>query len=324
MPQVEMCPRCGAARGASLRWCPTCGLDYWELASQEAPLGAVPQPAPVPVRRTEGISSVLVTVGGILGVLAVCGLVLLVFLKIPMAPWSSASGSEPPSSLGGVQFPDVLASGIPFTGDATRVVDGFMAEVHRSDATFHVQTTATVEALSGPGGLRLTAGTFTDDMDVAGTSFAGITSATGPSSEDNFKADIVYIDGDVWIRWLGDDRWTSGTFEQPFPVNPLRSLSRQDVQYIGSETRDGQVVHHLQTRRWLGADPDSVAGHYDVDLSDQVSVTDIYVTDAGIPISMHSEMTMNVGESWEQIRLEITVDSTYSAWATPITIAPPG
>lgn len=68
---LSACPRCGASRTGTQRFCATCGLDYWTAAQlgATAPPAATQQPAPAPPRSSGvgwivGVFIALVVIGG--------------------------------------------------------------------------------------------------------------------------------------------------------------------------------------------------------------------------------------------------------------------
>ena len=261
------------------------------------------------------------TLGGVLGVVAVCGGVMLAFMNLNLR---GVPGITDGGVLETFTVPDVFASGNPFAGEATRVVDAFLAEVGQPDASFHVDTTGGIVARSGFSGLRLDVGTFEDHVDVAGDDFRGRTEATGPDEASNFSGEIVYIDGNVWWLFDGSSHWITGSFDQPVPVNPfVRLQGPHDIRYVGMEERNGAPVHHLRTRRWLGAYLDSIMDNPEIDVGQYSNIVDIYVNDHGIPISMHLVATIEVEAGFEQATIEVTADYLFSSWGAPIEISPP-
>ena len=305
-----MCPRCGSARGASLRWCPGCGLDYWELASQEAAPTAIDRPQDAAAHRSGGLGAVLMTLGGLAGVVAVCGLVLLVFSNVDLRGLGSGSRDlAVPPSLGTTQ-----------RSEAQLVVDAFLSEVSGPDVSFHVALHGTVEG--GPAGNMQPAGTLTGDFDASGDDWQGFISVEVVGGRGSFAGDFVAVDGSTWVRPVGGAGWIAAPSEPGQEPNPFRHLrGRSDLEYVGAETRDGQKLHHLRTTVWLGEEPflperATVEG--------RESVADIYITDAGVPVSMTMDATVHVRLGpFQREQIRTVVNYIFSAWGQPVTIAPP-
>ena len=255
----------------------------------------------------QGVPRRVLLPGGAIAVLVVAALVFLVVLRpsSPTAVRQTASPTAPPPSH-------------------NAVINAFFHEVRDPKATFAAAVKGTV-AVSESGTNRLA--TIDGDFQVAGEDFSGTLSVAG-TGLTAFRGSVIQIGQDGWARLSTSGAWTHEAVPaQAESANPFQWISTVDeVQYLepGGDV-NGQRTHRLVTTKWLsGSEYDSLI----LNLIDpqRESRMEVVTTDKGVPLtatytfSLRGTLPGGAGA----LSLSGTADYTFSRWAEPITIQPPG
>ena len=255
----------------------------------------------------EGVPRIVLLPAGAVAVLVVAALVFLVVLRpsSPTAVRETATPTAPPPSH-------------------NAVLNAFFREVRDPNATFAAAVKGTVEVTAS--GTRSVA-TVDGDFLVAGEDFSGTLSVTG-TGVPTFKGSVIQIGQDGWTRLSASSPWTHhGVPAQAQSANPFQWISTVDeVQYLelGGDV-SGQRTHRLVTTKWLsGTQYDQLI----LNLIDpqRESRMEVVTTDKGVPLtatytfSLKGRLPGGAGA----LSLSGTADYTFSRWAEPITVQPPG
>jgi hypothetical protein len=295
----RVCQRCGATRDAE-RFCPSCGLDFWRAAADDAnpPPAAGTASAPPPA-AARGIPIWLVT--------SVVGVLLLV---VAIGVWI-LSGAR----TGVEDRPPVFAP----RPEVHPLLTAFYREARDSKASFAIEQEGTITVT----------GATEDSADLSAHGRIDgedwIMRIRLKSDDASFAGDVALVDNVPYARELGDD-WQVGdelSGSEREPVNPFARISTvTELEYVGVEERDGVEGNVLVTEKWLGAhnlDP-LLEG---LRLTDREARMEIFVSDAGVPISAEYTFTALAGDGDRTLVFSGATTFRFSDWDDVEPIEPP-
>ena len=123
------------------------------------------------------------------------------------------------------------------------------------------------------------------DMDISGED--GVGQAVVDSGPSNLTFDMLLVDDHAYVDDNGT--WTEVPDYKPTtPLNPFAGLTGPDeLTYRGHELRDGERVHHLSVKVWLGGDVTLLEEQGWTAVKVDYTLTTLLVDDEGAPIEMN-------------------------------------
>ena len=315
------CSRCFEVFEEAEGACPKCGTAYLPPVSQPraleglyveryagtefVPVPAAPAPAPAPRRNN---TRLWVTAGAALIVTAVV-VAILVGLGAP-------GGSSPTKAP--VIFPAVTTSPTP-TPTLPPAVASTLAQLEDPNLSAHVTVDSRVQLSSKVlGHAQSIAVKF--DGQVSGGNQQGTLQAFGTSQE------LRLVDGQTYQRILPAGKWKAiASLSAYLVICPVFGLdSTQDLQLVGQEMRDGQLLNHLQSTGWWAPDLSRMAM---TDLSgipikpDKI-LLDVWATPSGAPVEATFSGSNSATDGTKLLDIEVTY--TFSEVGVPQAIGSPG
>ena len=304
---TRACERCRATREGS-RFCPSCGLDFWQAA---AGAGAEPAGVPSPTSPQGGVASS----GGAglsIGLLAVAaGLVLLVAAG---GLWLAMGTGTPPR--GPAQARNEVPASHP-------LILAFFAEARDPTAAYAWSQEGEVELRAFgevTGSLLLARGRFVADDWIAAVTIT-------EDDERSFSGDLAVIGNHVYLQ-EGDGGWTEGERVPTAALGPMNPFARistvGELEYVGPERRNGVDGHIVRTDKWLSDpemdDPVRRVAHMTV----RESLMEIHVDDAGVPLSAVHTFTIEARTpDGEDVVLTGRTRYVFRDWGAIEPIVPP-
>ena len=137
--------------------------------------------------------------------------------------------------------------------------------------------------------------------------------------------DAMLVDGEVFTRAPSAVKWTQASSIAPYKVlSPIFGLQdTHALAMIGQETKNGQVLNHLQATHWWRPDISRLA-MYDLSnlrLTPDVQTLDLWVKADGTPVFATYDGTIMAGNT---TLFAMHVEYTFSDVGAPVTIAVPG
>ena len=270
MADARSCPRCGASRQDASRFCPTCGLDFWQAA-------AGVQPADAASRATGGVGSATTAPGaqGLpAGILAIgAGVILLVGA---LGLWLALNAVVPDRAGGPQRLTEAPAT--------HPLVLAFFSTARDPEAAF--AWTQNGEVLVTGLGEEL-ATTVASEGRMSGEDWIA-SMRIAETDQPPFEGEVAVVGRHVFAR-SGDGGWTAGERVPAAalaPANPFARITTvAELEYVGPETRDGAEGHLLRTEKWL-SDPELAASMRRlVHERSRESLMEIHVGPDGVPLS---------------------------------------
>ena len=134
------------------------------------------------------------------------------------------------------------------------------------------------------------------------------------------------VNGQIYTRILPTGKW-SLLAEMPayLVICPVFGLaSTKDLQLVGQEMKNGQVVNHFQSTGWWTPDISrvSMADLSSLPIKPDVSVLDLWATPDGAPVAATFSGTNSATDGTRLLDIEVTY--TFSDVGVPQAIDAPG
>lgn len=197
-----------------------------------------------------------------------------------------------------------------------QAIDQFRAWVaDTARVTFHLQLDETISAEALGGILK-------GDLDVAGPDFAGSIQFTDGKTVKS--GDVVLVENIGYARLPGKG-WVQSPELVPYQsLDPFGAIDRSQAIYdLGSETRDGQPVHHLRITDWIFGDPTLYLNFPSGTLHVADTRFDIWVTEAGLPVAAEVDADLNFEGFQGEIPVTVHAVYTLSNVGGPLVITAP-
>ena len=194
-----------------------------------------------------------------------------------------------------------------------QVIAAFLREFGVAQPPFHVETDIVGTGTVGPDDVRVQV--FVGG-DVVGENFDGQVQVRGEA-----PTEVMFVDGTAYGRQAGGEWISIPDYVQTQPLNPFSLLDESDLEYVGPDEIDGQMLHQLRTEKWIG-DVLEAPGLKNLEL--ESTVFDIFVDDGGLPVWAELVFTIT-GETVVGLDARISYDAWYGFTnvGDDITIEPP-
>lgn len=225
-------------------------------------------------------------------------------LVVALAALSAACSSSSPSPASASPEPTTEATPDPTETDSAAIIAAFLDIVDDPDLTMHVVADGSVTVFGGGQEQKLT---IEMAMDVSGEDGVGEASLDlGPS---NIDFEMLLVDGRAYID--NEGQWTPlPDYEQTTPLNPFVNFSGpEDIEYVGTERRDGQQVHRLTSGLWVGADLATLEDQGWRNAELVRNETAIVVDGSGAPVLM--EFTAELTGTFQRTQASMDFDVSY-------------
>jgi hypothetical protein len=132
------------------------------------------------------------------------------------------------------------------------------------------------------------------------------------------------VNGEVFSRTLPNGKWSqSAAMPAYLVICPLFGVTNKDIQLVGQEMKDGQLLNHLQsTGSW---NPDisrmALADLSSLNVRPDVKVLDLWAKPDGTPVSATFSGTNTAANGTKLVDIEVTY--TFSQVGFPQTIDVP-
>ena len=251
-------------------------------------------------------------------------LVALTILAVLVAGCTSGGGgtggptSPPaasPAATTPAASPTVAASSSPTAAaGGEQVVAAFMEVANDEDQTFHLDIDAEIA-------VARTRTLLEGEMDVAGDDYqlTMVLNVGGRSIEIS----NVKVGEDNWAR-LGRGEWQKTRAQaEAQNVNPFAELDEGDIEYVGTETRNGQQLHRLRLTKAVPLDPKTLGGGALTDVDIESTSFDVFVEEDGTPVTATFDLTGSGRANRQTVPIELEADYTFSGVGSDIVIEPP-
>jgi hypothetical protein len=214
------------------------------------------------------------------------------------------------------------APAAPVALTPVEVPAALLALAAKPDRTVHIEWTGSTSDAAGP------AQQFSAKFDLAGPDYAGsITSAAANFGKPipDTTIELASVNGLAYERGQGESTWQQLP-NAPTAIDPLRGLAPADIEYVGTEVRDGQDTHHLRIHNFSAvADAINPGLFFGSDtmgeaIDESSSTFDVWTDTAGQPI----EAAVDVKPGAVVFGgAELTANYRFSNWNAEIYIVPP-
>lgn len=221
-------------------------------------------------------------------------------------------------------------AGSPAPLTADQIPAAFIELVGAPNRTMHMEWTGTA-AMAGRGAATTP---FNGSFDFAGEDFAGsiTTQMSGevneqPGTETN-STELAFVGGQAFTRTPYSGGWQqSEAGGLPMGLDPLRNLELDDIEYVGTETRDEIDVHHLRVTDIESVASGLFSGLFAVQggaaaFDASASSFDVYVDATAKPVSASLQLTTDA-DTDEFGTINLTSSYTFSNWGVEIYIVAP-
>ena len=239
-----------------------------------------------------------------------------------------------PSRLALLTVAGVLAAlaggcaGAPTALTPEQIPTTFIGLVSAPNRTMHMEWTGT----SGMAGRGAATTPFSASFDLAGDDFAGrITTQMNFDVEEqggqSSTTEMALVGGQAYSRTPFSGGWQRlQNGDMPIGVDPLRKLELDDIQYVGSETRDGTDVHHVRVLNVAnvaaGLFGGLINGLGTVSFDPASSSFDVYVDADAKPVSARLQLTTDADPD-EFGTINLTSSYAFTNWGAEIYIVAP-
>jgi hypothetical protein len=290
------------------------GQSFSERYKNTEFAGAVQAGGKLPKRRGK-IRTVLMLGSGVvaLGAVAMIGMTVMQGGGIPNIP------NLP-------KLPDILPSSSPSAATATPatvtkagVVNAFIKRVTARNLGYHVEFSSAFTATAYD---NTEVATMAGTIDIRGQDFSG-TWRVHIYDGRNAETAIVYLGAKGYVR-PPEEAWECVPPKTPRPqVNAFSAFkAAKDVQYEGIVTKDGQRLHRLRAVKPLQANPWILQDDWARSPISDV-LYDVFVTDAGVPVSAEFAARMRVPDGVGRTEIKIATTYRYANIGRPAQIKAP-
>lgn len=304
---MQTCPECGADRAGAVRYCPSCGLDFWRAAAGQPthPAAMPAMPATAPPR-----------IGGNPGVVIWLGVVLLLVAGGAVVVLSGALPAGLPGGPAAITPRQLTAE--------EALIHAFFREVRDPDAAFAVAYEGTT-AFSGVDPVPAPILT-TGELRLHGDDWRGHEEAV-QDGETVFDFQMALVDGVAYVSEAGGD-WVSGDIpERLQPISPFRRISTvTEVTYVGKDGTSGQPLHRLAVTKWLGGREVRDLLRQSARIVSQESRMEILVDARGVPSVADLELSITATDGVETLTIDATFHYVVTRWndVSPVEAPNPG
>lgn len=317
MENLVRCSRCYQVFDPAEGACPECGNPYKPKEPPPVVEGlytdryagtefAPPPPPPAPVVARRRYDPRLLIGGGA----ALIGLALVVAIIFALGGSGGTAPAQPPIIVAAPTSP-------PPTPTLAPSVASTLAQLNDPNLSAAVSVVSHVQ-VAVVGFSKVISVKF--DGQVSDGNQQGILQGGGTSRE------IRVVDGHVYTRILPSGKWSTAAFLSPYlAIYPVFGMSSsRELQLVGQETRNGQVVNHLRSTGWWNPDLSRMAmtDLSAVPIKPTDVLLDLWATPDGAPVEASFSAT-NLATSGEKL-LDIEATYTFSAVGVPVAIGSPG
>ena len=198
--------------------------------------------------------------------------------------------------------------------DRHHPVAQFISRMTSLDASYHVQSRV---VLSGGGEQVLMA----EVADVSGTDYSFALTMT--TAANILRLAAVSKDGAYYVKL---DQWPWVRRRTPPPaggvLGNLGADSWARLEYVGPETVDGELLHHLRlpVAGWPGYADTMV---FEISQAPATFSWDVWVEDDGRPRGAHLDAAVTMRVDGRDVAFAMTIDYTFSKFGGRITIQAP-
>jgi hypothetical protein len=297
------CTRCGAPYQPSVAAAKVLERSFVDLYSGTA-FVAPPEPPPAPMSQRR--QNHMLWIGGGAGLILVAVLVALALglglggsgdqskgqLVVPVTPRPTPTPTLPPS------------------------ITALMGHLNDSALSAHIIVVSRVNVNARMIGAGLTLTSF--DGQISGSNESGTLTQGGVIQE------IKLVDSIVYMR-VPNGTWKISPSIAPYLIiAPVFGITKPEmVQLIDQETKNGQILNHLQTTRWWDPDPSRLAltDLTRLSLAPDVNVLDLWATTDGVPVSATFSGTNSASDGTKLVDIEVSY--TFDQVGMPISIGTP-
>lgn len=298
---MRTCPECGADRDGAVRFCPSCGLDFWRNAAGQP---ARPADAPAPPLARSGPGALPYFLAG------------AALLAVSVGAAVAMSGVVPP----GLPLGRATPSPIALTPNEA-LVRAFYREARDPNAEFTVVADATTRFEGVEPKIPAIEGSST--VHVHRADWSGTQSAVS-DGENVLDVEMAIVDGVGYLREEGED-WASAEIpERLWPVSPLRRISTvTEIRYDRTTKADGQSFHTLVVTKWLGGRDYSSLLRGFARVVSQDSRLEVVVDSFGVPHSARLWLTVVATDGSRRLTISAEVRYRFSDWGDVAPIVAP-
>jgi len=311
------CGRCHEVFDADEGPCPKCGAPYRPpVAAPKVVEGsfvdlyagtgfvAPPDPPAAPTARRRNNNTLWI--GGGAGLILVAIVVALAFsmglggsgdqskgqLVVPVTPRPTPTPTLPPS------------------------ITALMGHLNDTALSAHIVVVSRVNVNARMIGAGLTLTSF--DGQISGSNESGTLTQGGASRE------IKLVDSIVYTRATSGTWKISPTIASYLIIAPVFGITKPEmIQLIDQETKNGQVLNHLQTTKWWAPDPSRLAltDLTRLSLAPDVNVLDLWATTDGVPVTATFSGTNSASDGTKLVDVEVSY--TFDQVGVPVSIGTP-
>jgi hypothetical protein len=316
--KMVRCGRCHEVFDAAVGPCTKCGAPYkppvaapkvleGSFADLYSGTGFVEPPEPSPSPMSQRRQNKMLWIGG-----GVALIVLAVVVAIIVGSGIGGTGSTPNGRLVVAQTPKPTP-----TPTLPPSVTALMGHLNDEALSAHIVVTSRVQVSPRLIGSGTTLTSF--DGQISGSNEGGTLKQGGVTRE------IKLVDSIVYTRVAPSGSWQiSPSIASYLIITPLFGITKPSmIQLIGQETRDGQMLNHLQTTKWWAPDPSrlALADLSRLSLAPDVNVLDLWATADGVPVSATFSGTNSASDGTKLVDIEVSY--TFDQVGAPISIGTP-
>jgi hypothetical protein len=148
---------------------------------------------------------------------------------------------------------------------------------------------------------------------------------SGTLKQGGVVRELKLVDSIVYMRSVPNGTWQiSPTIASYLVIAPVFGITKPEmIQLIGQETKNGQMLTHLQTTKWWPPDPSRLALTDLTRLSPapDINVLDLWATPDGVPVSATFSGTNSASDGTKLVDIEVSY--TFDQVGMPISIGTP-
>ena len=196
-------------------------------------------------------------------------------------------------------------------------VTALMGRLNDRDLSAHIVIASRVQVSTRLSGSGTTLVSF--DGEISGPNEGGTLKQAGVTRE------IKLVDSIVYTRLVPNGTWQIESIIPSYLIiAPVFGITKPEmIQLIGQETKNGQLLNHLQTTKWWAPDPSrlALADITKLSLAPDVNVLDLWATDDGLPVSATFSGTNSASDGTKLVDIEVSY--TFDQVGVPISIGTP-